>query len=132
MDIVKHITGIQHIGVPTNDIETTVAFYEGLGFEIIHSTVNEAANEKVVFLKMKNVVIETYENHRAEMKAGAIDHIAMDVKNIDLVYDEMKAAGYTMLHDSIQFLPFWEKGIKFFIIVGPNKEKLEFCEILTS
>lgn len=132
MDIEKYITGIQHIGIPTNDIEKTVAFYQGIGFEIVHSTFNVAANEKVVFLKMKNVMIETYENRRAEMKAGAVDHIAMDVKNIDLIYNEMKVAGYTMLHDSIQFLPFWEKGIKFFIIVGPNEEKLEFCEILTS
>lgn len=132
MDILKHITGVQHIGIPTNDIEKTVVFYQGIGFKIAHTTFNEAVNEKVVFLKMKNLMIETYENRCAEMKAGAIDHIALDVTNIDHIYNEMKAAGYSMLHDSVQFLPFWEKGIKFFIIVGPNEEKLEFCEKLTS
>lgn len=132
MDTEKYITGIQHIGIPTNDIDKTVTFYQGLGFEIAHSIFNEAANEKVVFLKMKNVMIESYENHCAVMKAGAIDHIAMDVNNIDFLYNEMKAAGYNMVHDSVQFLPFWEKGIRFFIIIGPNEEKLEFCEKLTS
>lgn len=132
MDTEKYITGIQHIGIPTNDIDKTVTFYQGLGFEIAHSIFNKAANEKVVFLKMKNVVIETYENHSAVMKVGAIDHIALDVKDIDFLYDKMKASGYNMVHDSVQFLPFWEKGIRFFIIIGPNEEKLEFCEKLTS
>lgn len=132
MDIEKYITGIQHIGIPTNDIDKTVTFYQGLGFKIAHTTLNEAANEKVVFLEMKNIVIETYENHSAVMKVGAIDHIALDVKDIDFLYDKMKASGYNMVHDSVQFLPFWEKGIRFFIIIGPNEEKLEFCEKLTS
>lgn len=132
MDIAKHIKGIQHIGIPTNDIEKTVSFYQGLGFEVALATVNEAADEKVAFLKMKNLMIETYENRCAEMKAGAIDHIAMDVTGIDHIYDEVKASGYTMVHDCVQFLPFWENGIKFFTIIGPNEEKLEFSEKLPS
>ena len=35
-----------------------------------------------------------------------------------------------MLTPGINSLPFWEKGIKFFIIEGPNRERIEFCEIL--
>ena len=31
--IAARITGIQHIGLPTNDIEATIKFYETLGFE---------------------------------------------------------------------------------------------------
>ena len=27
-------TGLQHIGVPTNDIERTIAFYTALGFQV--------------------------------------------------------------------------------------------------
>ena len=27
-------TGLQHIGMPTNDIEKTIRFYEALGFEV--------------------------------------------------------------------------------------------------
>ena len=38
------MNGVQHVGVPTNDIETTIKFYEALGFEIAFQTVNEAAN----------------------------------------------------------------------------------------
>ena len=28
----------------------------------------------------------------------------------------------------ITFLPFWEKGVKFFIAQGPNLERLEFAQ----
>ena len=33
MSVVQWTTGIQHIGIPTSDIETTIRFYEGLGFQ---------------------------------------------------------------------------------------------------
>ena len=29
-------------------------------------------------------------------------------------------------NDLVHFLPFWENGVKFFTIEGPNKEKVEF------
>ena len=33
-------TGLQHIGMPTNDIEGTIRFYEALGFEVLPSQAN--------------------------------------------------------------------------------------------
>ena len=51
MDTKTYTTGVQHVGIPTNNIEETIAFYEKLGFEKVFETVNEAANEKVAFLK---------------------------------------------------------------------------------
>ena len=39
-------------------------------------------------------------------------------------------AGYTMLDKEVQFLPFWEKGVRFFTILGPNGEKVEFSQML--
>jgi lactoylglutathione lyase len=131
MDIRKNITGVQHIGIPTNDVEKTIEFYVGLGFEIALFTLNEAANEKVAFLRLGNLMIETYENKAAAMKNGAIDHIALDVKEIDKVFQEVRSAGYRMLDHAVQSLPFWDHGVKFFTIVGPNEEKIEFCEKLS-
>ena len=32
--------------------------------------------------------------------------------------------------DEVHFLPFWENGVKFFTIEGPNKEKVEFSQYL--
>ena len=38
INIKNQITGIQHIGIPTNDIDKTITFYQGLGFEIALTT----------------------------------------------------------------------------------------------
>ena len=124
MKLKEQLSGIQHVGIPTNDIKKTIRFYETLGFEVAFQTVNEEADEKVAFLKLNTLVIETYENKAAKMEAGAIDHIAIDVKDIEKVY------GLNTTKDTVHFLPFWENGVKFFTIEGPNKEKVEFSQYL--
>lgn len=130
MNLREQLNGVQHIGIPTNDIEKTIEFYQKLGFEIAFQTVNEEANEKVVFLKLHTLVIETYENKAAVMQSGAIDHIAIDVKDIEKVYAMINQAGLNSTQDTVHFLPFWENGVKFFTIEGPNKEKVEFSQYL--
>ena len=75
-------------------------------------------------------MIETYQNHQATMSHGSIDHIALDVTDIEAAYAEIGKLGYTVLEDGIQSLPFWAKGVRFFTIEGPNKEKVEFSQML--
>lgn len=128
MDAKDFCTGVQHIGIPTNNIEETINFYEQLGFHVTLLTRN--GDETVAFLQMHNLVIETYENNLAVMHPGAIDHIALDVKNIDSLYEFIKAKYFHLLDVQVNKLPFWENGVKFFTIMGPNKEKIEFCERL--
>lgn len=130
MKISQIVTKIQHIGIPTNDIEKTVIFYESLGFESAYTTVNKTANEKVAFLRLENMLLEIYQNGQAVNKSGAIDHIALDVVDIDTAFEIAQAGKYNLLDDSIQFLPFWENGVKFFTILGPNGEKVEFNQRL--
>ena len=130
MNLREQLNGVQHIGIPTNDIENTIEFYQKLGFQIAFQTVNEEANEKVVFLKLHTLVIETYENKAAVMQSGAINHIAIDVKDIEKVYAMINQAGLNSTQDTVHFLPFWENGVKFFTIEGPNKEKVEFSQYL--
>ena len=129
MNIKGFTTGVQHIGIPTNDINKTIEFYHTLGFDTALRTVN--GTEEVAFLQLHNLMIETYQNHQAKMEYGAIDHIAIDVKNIEDLFDTIKeAVTFTMLDNQVNGLPFWENGVKFFTIEGPNKEKIEFCERL--
>lgn len=130
MQLSQIITGIQHIGIPTNDIEATAAFYKSLGFQCIYDTINEASGEAVCFLRLKNLCMEVYQNGAAALRAGAVDHIAIDVSNIDAAYQAVSDLGCTFFEEGISFLPFWENGIRYFIILGPNQEKIEFCQIL--
>ena len=124
------LKGVQHLGVPTNDLERTIRVYERLGFEVALRTLNEKTDEKVAFLRHGNLMIETYENHQATMKDGAIDHIAIDVTDIEKCYEIANELRLDVLDDGIQFLPFWENGVKFFTVRGPNNEKVEFNQQL--
>lgn len=130
MQLAEMMTGVQHIGIPTNNIDITIAFYESLGFRNIYRTINKASGEAVCFLQMKNLCIATYQNGQAALHAGALDHIAIDVTDIDAAYQAVQRLGCTFFEDGISSLPFWEKGIRYFIILGPNQEKIEFCQIL--
>ena len=127
MEWMKNIKGLQHIGIPTNDMDKTVEFYKKLGFEIAHETAD--GETKVVFLKLKGLVLETYENGMAALRDGAIDHIALDVADIEEAYAYITGLGFRILTE-ITFLPFWENGIKYFIVEGPNLERLEFAQYL--
>lgn len=128
MDIKQNISGFDHVGLPTNDMGSTVAFYEKLGFSVLYETDN--AGERVVFLGRDGFVIEAYQNGQAALKAGAVDHIALCVKDIDAAHAACRAMSLPMAQEEIRFLPFWEKGVRFFILEGPNREKVELIQKL--
>ncbi len=129
-DVKKQSEWIQHVGLLVSDIDKTIEFYTALGFEPALLTENKAANERVAFLQLGNLIIEAYGNKVTEKKSGAIDHIALDVKNIDELYEEICKEGHRIVEDKVMSLPFWENGVKFFTILGPDNEKIEFCEKL--
>lgn len=123
-----YATGIQHIGIPTKDIKVTKEFYKKIGFETAFETVNEGA--KVAFLKLGSLIVETYESEDAAMKNGAVDHIAIDVKDVKRTYEEICEMSMNNMNDEIHFLPFWDNGVRYFKIEGPNKEIIEFSQFL--
>lgn len=129
--IAARITGFQHVGLPTNDIEATIAFYKTLGFEVASTC--DLPTDKVAFLTLKGICIETYQSltaNNAKGFDGAIDHICVDVDDIEATLEAVKAAGLKPINDEIEFLPFWEKGVRFFKVLDPNNAPVEFCEIL--
>lgn len=93
MSFPQVLTGVAHIGIPTNDLDKTIAFYKKLGFVSALETVNKAAGERVAFLQLGDLMIETYENHRAAEKVGAIDHVALATTDIEAAFAAAKEAG---------------------------------------
>ena len=122
--------GVQHIGLPTNDLDKTIAFYLALVFEIALQTVDGQSGERVAFLRSGNLTVECYENRCAVGHSGAWDHLALDVTDVQAVFRMMQEKGFTTPGQQIEFLPFWEKGVRFFTIIGPNGEKVEFSQYL--
>ena len=61
---------------------------------------------------------------------GHIDHIALDVADIQGAWDTVRNEGLMPVELAPVFLPFWEKGVYYFNILGPDGERIEFNQRL--
>ena len=77
------VIGLHHIGVHVKDARVSEKFYvEDLGFEKTHEFVN--GNTTLIFVRAGSCIIELIENaNKDERPVGTIDHIAMEVKDIE-------------------------------------------------
>lgn len=124
----KYATGLQHIGIPTKDMQATTDFYTKLGFGLKGQFMN--GDVTVKFFEFKGLVLETWEEENVNPVAGAINHISLDTPDADALFAALQGSDLNFVNTEVQHLPFWEKGIKFFNILGPNGETIEFCEIV--
>lgn len=120
-------TGLQHIGLPVKDFDQACEFYKLLGFSCEHST-RQPNGGKVAFYRLGNLQMEIYESDETAGRDGAIDHITLDCNDVEKAWDFAQKEGLPIISDSIEFLPYWDKGIKFFHVRAPAGEKVEFCE----
>ena len=131
------INHIQHIGIPVTDLERSETFYKKLGFKNVMGSDFEynGGKGKVAMMQRDDMILEIYQMPEKELaeiknrKDGHIDHIAFDVDDIDAAFKELKSASFNILEEQPVFLPFWENGCRYFNILGPDGERLEFNEI---
>ncbi|HCF03799.1 VOC family protein [Flavobacterium sp.] len=133
------INHIQHIGIPVSNIQKSIGFYEKFGFTNVMPSSFEIEGEKggiVAMMKRDSIILELYQmpaSYLTEItnrKDGHIDHIAFDVDDIELAFTTIKENHFTILEKEPVFLNFWNKGCKYFNILGPDGERLEFNEII--
>ena len=133
------INYIQHIGIPVSNIQKSIGFYEKFGFTNVMPSTFEIEGEKggiVAMMKRDSIILELYQmpaSYLTEItnrKDGHIDHIAFDVDDIELAFTTIKENHFTILEKEPVFLNFWNKGCKYFNILGPDGERLEFNEII--
>ncbi len=132
------INHLQHIGIPVTNLKVSEAFYQKLGFiKVTSSEFDHNGNMgKMMMMQLKDIIIELYqlpENDLNEIRSrndGHIDHVTFDVSDIDQTYSAVKEASFQILEEQPVFLPFWKNGCKYFNIVGPDGERLEFNQIL--
>ena len=132
------INGLQHIGIPVTNLKSSEQFYEGLGFKNMMTSHFEINGVKgyVSMMQRGSVIIEIYQMPPAELeevkqrKNGHIDHIAFDVNDIDATFQTLSSNGYQVIEEAPVFLNFWTKGCKYFNILGPDGERIEFNQIL--
>ncbi len=133
-----NLRGLQHIGIPVRDIARSRAFYQSLGFTEVMARELPQANDaiRVSMQERHGLVIELYQLVGADLAEvqgrghGHIDHLALDVADIQAAWDTVREAGYQPLESAPVFLPFWDKGCYYFNILGPNGERVEFNQLV--
>jgi lactoylglutathione lyase len=121
---------IQHVGLPVSNLEISEAFYRKLGFANVMASGFDYKGGR------GEIILELYQLPEAQLqeirnrKDGHIDHIAFDVDSICETFAALKSEDFTIIEDAPVFLPFWNKGCKYFNILGPDGERLEFNQIL--
>ncbi len=132
------INGIQHIGLPVTDLAVSEAFYERLGFANVMAAGFEYKGGRgaVAMMQRGEMVLELYQMPEAELQEirgrsnGRIDHVAFDVDGIEEAFAELKGAGFAVVESEPVTLGFWERGCRYFHVLGPDGERLEFNQIL--
>ncbi len=77
--------------------------------DLIYQTRNEAADEDVAFLQLKDLVIETYQNNRLLCVTSCRSSCYRCEKHSEL-FGKVCQAGYTLITDIRSIVPFWENG----------------------
>ena len=132
------LNGLQHIGIPVTDLNRSEKFYESLGFTNVMSAGFELQGEKghVAMMQQGSLVIELYQMPPTQLEEvkqrgnGRIDHFAFDVDDVELTYKQLKESGFEPLEAEPVRLNFWSPGVRFFFILGPDGERIEFNQIL--
>lgn len=120
-----------HIGLGVNDLESATRWYmDVLGFELIGSFVTPDGIP-AKFLKSGDLVYEIFQPIGGVDAPGKIDHFCFESTDIKADYAYCVAQGYQFEAEGIQSIPtFWENGIKYFKIMSPTGEPMEFCQVL--
>ena len=116
---------LSHIGIPTEDLKKSVDFYRSLDFEIVWEDPGV-----VVFMGLSGVLVELYPTEKAAMVDGAVDHFSLDTTDIYATYELAKERGLTFTTDGIVDLAQFENGVKYFKVLGPSNEQVEFSQQL--
>jgi len=123
------LLGLAHIGIYTKDIDTSVSFYEKLGFELI-GTGNPGA--KLAFVSLGTCIIELIQP--ADLKrlegltGGIIPHFAIECQNIEAVVEKYKTMGIIPQEASVSTSDKVMDGIKNIFFVGPSGERIELLD----
>jgi lactoylglutathione lyase len=134
----ENMSGWSHLGIPVTDLERSKFFYERFGFkQTLHAEIPQDSEcIRAVMMEKDGFTIELYQLTSKDIpeirsrKDGRIDHIALDVADAEKAFQELKAAGLEPLESAPVTLPFWENGVTYFNVRGPDGEKVEFIQRL--
>ena len=112
------------------DAQTSVRFYEEL-LDFKKTDEFRNGNSHLTFLRAGNCVLELIEKPEIErMPAGNIDHVALDVDNIEEIVEKLKARRLEFVNSEINHCDWIYGGVKNIFFKGPDGERIELFEVI--
>ncbi len=121
------VRGLHHIGIMTDDPKKCAQFYiDNLGFRPYYTMAMGPMT--IEFVELGGMVIE-FVGSGARDVHGIVDHIAIEVQNIEALVAELKAKGIAMESEKIGAMPsFFPNGSKNIFFRGPAGERIELFD----
>ena len=115
------VNKIDHVGIAVKSIEESLKFYEMLGLVAEGTEIVEEQKVKVAFLPLGDSELELLESTDTdgpiarfiEKNGAGIQHLALQVENIENAIEEMKAKGVRMIDEKPRY--------------GAGGAKIAFC-----
>ncbi len=130
----KNYKGLAHIAVYTTDLTCSIRFYEALGGTCTmrgkvqkKTGINQLAMIRLVDFEIE--LIEPGDGTVVTTGGGVIPHFAIEVENLSLVVDSMRAMGIdTFCTEQQNMLPELFGGLQNIFFRGPSGEMIELIE----
>jgi len=124
------LNGLGHIGIFISDIDTSVSFYQKLGFEVA-AQYQRPNGVVLTFMKAGSCILELIRPIDPTLlgrSAGVVDHVCMAVTNIEAYTEALKAQGIIDADAVVGSMPDVMDGSKNIFFRGPDGERLELFE----
>jgi len=134
----EHITGLNHIGIFTDNRDLSVKFYkEMLGFEEVFTVDNENGSGLLItVVKKGNCSLELLEPVEADKNIvpsalASMNHIAVACKDIKSLVQDLKAKGVKFETEETAYVEGFgrpDTDIEIIFTRGPAGERIELYE----
>ena len=126
------LKGLGHVGILVRDIEISKRFYEKIGFTV-EGTYPRPGDTIIAFIEAGSCVIELIQpgdRSRMGRPAGIIDHLCIDVDDIDAEIKNLQALGILGGDAKAGTIADMYGGLRNVFFEGPDGERLEYSQKL--
>jgi methylmalonyl-CoA/ethylmalonyl-CoA epimerase len=101
---------LDHLGIAVRSIAEARKLYESLGLRVVHEETVEHAHVRLAMIPAGETRLELLEPTQADSPVGrflakhgeGLHHVAMQVENISLVLETLKAQGVRLISEEIR------------------------------
>ncbi|MGI9145076.1 MAG: VOC family protein [Chloroflexota bacterium] len=117
--------GLHHVGVYVSSLERSIAFYRDVfGLQVAERLDFDA--EQIAFLSVGSARLELIQANPAQRSGGVVDHLALEITNLDSFVESLHERGVRMLDEAPISLP--ALGARILFCLGPDAERIELLE----